>query len=64
MRVLPPPPWSLAVTVTGAMRPLASKFFRLSSPALSLAGVSGQPPCLMASRVPSNIDEYIARPVL
>ena len=28
------------------------------------AGVSGQPPFLMARRVPSNITEYIASPVL
>lgn len=38
MRVSPPPPWSLAVTVTGAISSLESKFFRLSNPALILAG--------------------------
>src|SRR5690606_41280569 len=52
MRPLPPPWWSLEVSVIGGIRPSASKSLIISSPALSVSPVSGPPDLPSASRAP------------
>src|SRR5216683_2488545 len=64
MRPRPPPWWSSLVMVTGGSKPSAVKSLMLSSPCLSLAGVSGSPSLSSARRAPSAKSAMLATPIL